>query len=131
MHRRVWIAAAATALLLTPFALSARAERPRPVPSPAAKPNGPPVSCIPLAQVNETRVRDDWTIDFISHGKRGWRNNLRDRCPGLRAANAITYATSLSQLCTTDVVYTLEQTPGPRRGIACNLGQFVPVELER
>ena len=131
MKTRTVITLALAPALLAPLALSARSERPRPTPSPAARPVGEPVSCIPLSQVRESRVRDDWTIDFVSHGKRAWRNNLRSRCPGLRSANAITYKTSLSQLCSTDIVYVLETSPDPRRGPACSIGQFVPVELER
>lgn len=131
MTKRNLIALALVPALLAPLALFARSERPQPEPSPAAQPMGAPVICIPLGQVNDTRIRDDWTIDFVSHGKRAWRNNLRSRCPGLRSANAITYKTSQSQLCTTDIVYVLENTGGLRRGPACNLGEFVPVELQR
>lgn len=121
-------------MLVTPLALAAcNQEHPaeRPAVSPAARIVGEPVSCIPLSQFNETRVRDDWTIDFIASGGRAWRNTLTSRCPGLKAENAITYETSLSQLCNTDIVYVLETTGGPHRGPACNLGQFVPVRLER
>ena len=123
-----------SALILTPLALAACTQQPpaeRPPVAPAARITGQPISCIPLAQINETRVRDAWTIDFISSGRRAWRNSLTSRCPGLRSNNAITYETSLSQLCSTDIVYVLETTPTPRRGAACSLGQFVPVELDR
>ena len=122
------------ALALAPLALAACAqERPanRPAVSPAAQVTGPAESCIPLAQIRETRVRDDWTIDFISGGGRAWRNTLTSRCSGLRAANAITYETSLSQLCDTEIVYVLETAGGLHRGPACSLGKFVPVRLER
>jgi hypothetical protein len=121
-------------LALAPFALAACApERPaeRPPVSPAARVVGDPVSCIPLSQLRETRVRDDWTIDFIGAGDRVWRNTLTSRCPGLRINNAITYETSLTQLCSTDIVYVLETAGGLHRGPACGLGQFVPVELAR
>jgi hypothetical protein len=132
MTKRTLIALALVPALLTPLALAARSERPRPEPSPAATPVGPPVSCIQLSQVNESKVRDDWTIDFVGHGNHAWRNNLRSRCSGLKIANAITYKTSLNQLCSTDIVYSLETTGGDlHRGPACSLGQFVPVELAR
>ena len=85
----------------------------RPVPAPLARAVGPAVSCVPLAQIRETRVRDDWTIDFISSGNRAWRNALTMRCPGLRMNDAITYSTSLNQLCSTDIVYVLETAPEP------------------
>ena len=106
--------------------------RPRPETSPAARPVGPPTSCVPLNQIRESKVRDDWTIDFIASDKRAWRNSLTAPCPGLRVNNAITYETSLSQLCSTDIVYVLDTSAGGlRRGAACSIGQFVPVELAR
>ena len=105
----------------------------RPAVSPAARVVGTPQSCIPLAQLRETRIRDDWTIDFIGTGNRAWRNTLTARCGALRANDGITYETSLTQLCNTDIVYALQRLGGgpPERGAACSLGQFVPVELER
>jgi len=118
-------------LLLALAACSQERPAERPAVSPAARITGEAVSCIPLAQISETRVRDDWTIDFLSTGKRGWRNSLTARCPGLRSNDAITYETSLSQLCSTDIVYVLETVPAPRRGAACSIGKFVPVELDR
>jgi hypothetical protein len=89
------------------------------------------VSCIPLNQVRETRVRDDWTIDFVRDNKRAWRNALTQRCSGLKSENAITYETSLNQLCGTDIVYVLQTAGGIHRGPSCSLGAFVPVELEK
>lgn len=105
---------------------------PAPEPSPAARQIGAPQSCIPLVQIRETRVRDDWTIDFVGNGSQVWRNRLTASCAGLRTNRAITYETSQSQLCNTDIVYVLENWGGaPRRGGACSLGQFVPVELAK
>lgn len=101
-----------------------------PVPWPAAKVVGAPESCIPLNQLRETRIRDDWTIDFIGDGGKVWRNTLTNRCSGLRSNDAITYETSLTQLCSVDIVYILERTPDLHRGPACSLGKFVPVRLE-
>lgn len=125
----------AIVLPLAPLLLAACSqERPaeRPVVSPAATVVGEPESCIPLAQARETRIRDDWTIDFIGSGDKVWRNTLTSRCPGLRSENAITYETSLSQLCSTDIVYVLRNVAGNlERGAACSLGPFVPVRLEK
>jgi hypothetical protein len=103
----------------------------RPPVTPAATALGKPQSCLFLPQLREMRIRDDWTIDFISDSGRVWRNSLSDRCPGLRMNNAITYETSLNQLCNTDIVYEVETFgTGLHRGAACGLGQFVPVKLE-
>jgi hypothetical protein len=119
---------------LAAFALAACVEEPpeRPPVSPAARVAGQPASCIPLASITTTRIRDDWTIDFIrgAGGNSGWRNTLPNRCPGLKSADAFTYDTSLSQLCSTDIIYVLERVGGDlQRGVGCGLGQFVPVEL--
>ena len=53
-------------------------------------------------------------------------------CPSLAREKAFTYETSLSQLCSADIVYVLENWGGqPHRGTTCNLGQFTPVEFAR
>lgn len=121
-------------LLGLSMAIAACAQQPpreRPAVAPAALIAGEPVSCISLSQVRETRIRDDWTIDFIRDGRRAWRNTLPYRCSGLQVNDGFTYETSLSQLCSTDIVYVLETAGGLHRGPACGLGRFVPVELER
>ena len=120
-------------IALAPLALAACSpERPaeRPPVAPAARVTGPAESCIPLNLARETRIRDDWTIDFIRDGKRAWRNTLPQRCPGLKSNDAFSYKTSLSQLCSNDIIRVLERMGGElREGPGCGLGQFVPVEL--
>lgn len=109
-------------------------ERPaeRPAVSPAASVVGEPVSCIPITSIQSTRIRDDWTIDFMGAGNKIWRNTLTSRCPGLKSEDAFTYKTSLTQLCNTDIVYVLQRLGNDlQRGAGCGLGDFVPVELER
>ena len=122
-------------LILAPLALAAcTQESPgdRPAVAPAARIAGPSESCVQIAQFRETRIRDDWTIDFIRDGRRAWRNTLPQRCPGLKSADAFSYKTSLSQLCSTDVVHVLEHWGGSlHEGAGCALGPFVPVELEK
>jgi hypothetical protein len=68
-------------LALLPASLAVAADN-RPAPKPAATPTGEPVSCVPLAQIRESRIRDDWTIDFVAGGNRVWRNALTSRCSG-------------------------------------------------
>ena len=120
-------------LALSQFALAACSAEPpaeRPPVGPAAAVTGPAQSCIQLTDARETRIRDDWTIDFVRGGKRAWRNTLPHRCSGLKFDDAFSYATSLSQLCSTDIIYPLQRTGGTlQRGAGCGLGQFVPVEL--
>ncbi len=125
----------ALTLAFAPLALAACSQEDpskRPPVAPAAEVVGEAESCVQLAQFRETRIRDDWTIDFIRGGKRAWRNTLPHRCLGLRSNDAFTYETSLSQLCSTDIVHVLENVGGRlQRGAGCGLGKFVPVELEK
>ena len=119
-------------MALLPFVVgSCTAEEARPPVTPAATLLGAPESCVPLNQLGQSLVRDDWTIDFVADNGRVWRNSLSHRCPGLKVNHAFTYETSLSQLCSTDIIYVLESTDRLRRGAACGLGAFVPVKLER
>jgi hypothetical protein len=67
----------------------------------------------------------------MRNSREGWRNTLPNSCPGLAAQNAFTYKTSLSQLCSTDIVYVLQTAGGLHRGPGCGLGQVVPVKLEK
>lgn len=98
--------------------------------------DGPPVrvvgeaqSCISLSQIRNSRVRDDRTIDFEMNGNRVYRNTLPNTCPRLGFEEAFTYETSLTQLCSTDIIYVLENFGGDlRRGAGCGLGEFIPVE---
>lgn len=100
---------------------------------PPAKVTGLAEACIPLRQFSETRVRDGRTIDFLGGtGQRGWRNTLPQSCPGLASEQAFSFNTSLSQLCSTDIIRVLQRTgPELSPGAACGLGKFVPIELTR
>lgn len=85
--------------------------------------------CIMRDRVRQTQVRSDRVIDFEMNGGQVYRSTLPQRCPGLGMDRAITYETSINQLCTNQIVYSLENIGGvPRRGAGCNLGEFVPVE---
>ncbi|MGE3693152.1 MAG: hypothetical protein AB7F98_17385 [Novosphingobium sp.] len=122
-------------LAIAPLALAAcTQERPddRPAVSPAARVTGPAVNCVPITRLGESRIRDDWTIDFMRDSKRGWRNVLPNRCSGLKSADAFTHKTSLSQLCSTDIIHVLDRIGNDlRKGAGCGLGQFIPIELEK
>ena len=67
-------------------------------------------SCITTSALRETRVRDEQTIDFSFN--RGF-----------------TYDTPTGQLCRGEVIYSIERAGADlERGVACGLGQFVPIE---
>jgi hypothetical protein len=119
------------ALILTSFAFAGCSSERTGTRAPARPPAvsvGTPESCVPLSNLRETRIRDDWTIDFIGNG-RVWRNTLRDRCPGLKSNNRFSYQTSLYQLCSTDPIFVLDLAGNLQRGASCGLGPFVPVVL--
>lgn len=97
--------------------------------APAATVTGPGQNCIDRSQVRQTVVRSDRVIDFEMNGSKVYRSTLPDRCPGLGWDRAITYETSINQLCTQQIVYTLQNIGGAaRRGAGCSLGEFVPIE---
>lgn len=104
----------------------------RPAVSPAARVVGEPQNCIQRTHYRETRVRDDWTIDFLRDSRSGWRNTLPNRCPGLRSSDAFTFRTSINQICSTDIINVLQMVGSrPTQGAGCGLGRFAPIEIER
>ena len=111
------------ALLFMAATIDAATARPREVPP--ATPDGKPVSCVPIVGL-QSKVRDDRTIDFFQ-GRRAWRNTLPQSCPSLGFEQAFSYATSLSQLCSSDIITVFRQGGGIP-GASCGLGEFQPVK---
>ncbi|MFA5969773.1 MAG: hypothetical protein WC816_11105 [Sphingomonas sp.] len=95
---------------------------------PDATPVGKPVSCIPLTSIDTTRVHGDWVIDFHMRDRKVFRNTLPAACPGLGFEERFGYQTSLSQLCSTDIITVLYTSP-LQRGASCGLGEFQQVTL--
>lgn len=99
---------------------------------PAATPSGKAVSCIPITAIRESRVRDDWTIDFRTGGDTWYRNTLPYRCSNLGFERAFSYSTSLSQLCNVDIITVFRNGGGPTGPLgSCGLGMFQPVKLAK
>jgi len=118
------IAAAATAALSIPAAAAQdEAEEWQ-----RAIPVGEAVSCVPLRQIRNTEVHDDRTIDFHMTGGRTYRNTLPHDCGGLGFDEAFSYRTSLSQLCSTDIITVIRQPLNSIQGPSCGLGEFQPIE---
>jgi hypothetical protein len=100
--------------------------------APAVTVVGEPQNCVNRNQVRQTVVRSDRVIDFEMNGGKVFRNTLDRNCPGLGMDRAITYETSIDQLCSVQIVYTLQNIGGrPQRGAGCALGKFVPVTYDR
>lgn len=83
-------------------------------------------SCVPLAQIRDSRVLSDRVIDFSNGGRDTYRVVLPQPCPQLGFEQRFTYATSLSQLCAQDII-TVLQSPGVSRGASCGLAAFQPI----
>jgi hypothetical protein len=92
------------------------------------QPAGPPVDCIQIRSIGESRVIDDQTIDFhMGPGTPVFRNRLPYPCPQLGFERRFGFSTSLSQLCSTDTIFVIIGGGGIQRGATCGLGQFQPV----
>ncbi len=97
---------------------------------PAATPDGKPQSCVPITSLRESQVRNDRVIDFRISGDRYYRVTLPQSCPGLGSERRFAYSTSLSQLCSIDIITVLYQSP-PMRGASCGLAEFQPVKIAK
>jgi len=97
--------------------------------APAATVVGEGLNCIQSTNIQNTRVWDDYTIDFHMRNGDVYRNTLPNRCPQLGFEERFAYKTSISQLCGTDIITVLFSDG--QRGPSCGLGKFVPVEVEK
>jgi hypothetical protein len=99
---------------------------------PAATETGAPISCVNITQIRESRVRSDQVIDFKVGGNKWYRNTLPYSCPSLGFEERFSYRTSLSQLCSVDIITVLQSFGGQLGpGASCGLGKFQPVELAK
>lgn len=90
---------------------------------------GEPVNCVSLNRIRSTDVIDDSTIDFKMAGGKTYRNSLPYSCPGLKFEDRFSYKTSISQLCSVDIIRVLNNYGGHlSEGAGCGLGKFQPVE---
>ena len=99
---------------------------------PEATATGASVSCLNLSSIRESKVRSDSVIDFKTNGNKWYRNELPNSCPSLGFEERFSYATSLNQLCSVDIITVLQSYGGNLgRGASCGLGKFQPVELTK
>jgi hypothetical protein len=97
---------------------------------PDATPTGDPVDCVQLTSIRSTQVHGDSTIDFHMNGGKVYRNTLPNSCPSLGFEERFSYRTSLSQLCSVDIIRVLQSYGGHlQEGAGCGLGKFQPVKL--
>ena len=89
-------------------------------------PIGKPQSCLRIAEIDETRVRNDHVIDFYMKGGRVYRSVLPYSCSQLGFEERFSYKTSTQELCSSDVI-TVLTGPGISPGPTCGLGEFQQV----
>ena len=116
----------AAALLIAALAGPGLARPLKPDQEARIQPDGKPVNCLQAHSIQETRVRDDRTIDFYMLGGKVYRNRLPQSCPDLGFEERFGYATSIDQLCSVDIIRVLHTSP-PTPGAACGLGSFQPI----
>ena len=98
-------------------------------PDPYVPASGKTLDCVQLNAIRSTNVRDDHTIDFIMNGNKVYRNSLPNSCPSLGFERRFSYRTSLSQLCSVDIITVLYNTGANLQpGASCGLGKFQPME---
>lgn len=114
-------------LLAAPAAAESRTER-RAAEKASRVPDGEPRDCLQLSQIRESRVLDDQTIDFILNNGQVFRNELPFRCPQLGFEEAFSYRTSITQLCSVDIITVIQRGGGIQRGASCGLGRFQPMK---
>ncbi len=101
-------------------------------PAPEMRTVGEAKSCVSLNAIRSTNVVDNQTIDFKMTGGKTLRNVLPYNCPSLKMQDAFSYRTSLSQLCSVDIISVLNNYGGQlSEGAACGLGKFQQVEAVR
>jgi len=92
-----------------------------PAPATGAEGTG---TCIPLQRIESTKVLDDQTILFELRGNETLVNRLPHRCPGLGFEKSFGYKTSISQLCSQDIIWVVTHMgSGLDRGASCGTRQ--------
>ena len=95
--------------------------------APAAVAAGEPVSCVSTGSIDNTRVHDDRTIDFVMRDGTVYRNTLPVRCSPLGFEKRFSYRTTSARLCSSDTITVLQS--GGVGAPTCSLGEFVPINL--
>ena len=87
--------------------------------------------CIDTRRISNTRIVDEQNILFYMRGGDIFHNELPRACMGLRNGKTISYRTSLSRLCSNDLITLLDSFGmGMSRGPSCAIGKFRPVSKE-
>jgi hypothetical protein len=93
-------------------------------------PDGPPVSCVNLRDVDGNRSAGEAAIVFDGRGGRKWVNRPAGGCPSLEFGRALQTRTSTGQLCRGDIATVFDPVARIEYG-ACGLGDFQPYRRVR
>jgi len=86
---------------------------------------GKPQSCLDSSRSGNLQALDERTLIYRESGRRIWRNDLPDACPGLSDDSILVIRLYGSGPCQGDLFHAVERgsgIPGP----SCRLGSFVP-----
>ena len=89
--------------------------------------------CLSTSRYQSVEVIDDRHLLFKGSGNRGWVNELRNRCPGLRRNDVLLFELNTSQVCQLDTVTTIDRGMWIWRnaGPTCTLGPFRQIDAEQ
>ena len=90
---------------------------------------GPPKDCLTTRDIDRTKVVSDRVVDFMMKNHDVYRSTLAISCANLRAYGRFTYRTTVSRLCSSDVI-TVVDTSG-HIGTTCGLGPFQRIDVPR
>jgi len=94
------------------------------------EPDGPPVSCVNMRDLDGNRSAGDAAIVFDGRSGRKWVNRPAGGCPSLEFGRALRTRTSSSQLCRGDIATVFDPVSGSDLG-GCGLGDFEPYRRVR
>lgn len=79
--------------------------------------------CLSIARIYRTQIVDDGTILFHMRDGAVFKNELPQRCYGLRIQNGFGYATPLDRVCDVDIIQVIGGSLS-----RCRLGTFEQIE---
>lgn len=115
----------AAPLLIAACAATPVAEGP-PSPLLAGTIAGKSTRCLDQRLITDQRIVDERTILF--RASRWYRNDLPERCTGLREGRTIVTRTVGGDTCSGDIISVVDLPSGIGYG-ACSLGRFTPYDL--
>jgi hypothetical protein len=93
----------------------------------AGRTPGTPQDCLNRSRVSGPQIINDRTILYRESGRRVWRNDLPDSCPGLRPYDTMVIDVYGSQYCRNDH-FRSYSAGGSIPGAICRLGSFTPYD---